>query len=61
MFAVDSTEDFRFILIPHFLGAATMKSLFIFILLVLLLFACGQKGDLILPDEVPGSDESEVR
>lgn len=45
---------------PHFLDVATMRSLLIFILLALLLSACGQKGDLILPDDVSGSDESEA-
>ncbi|MBL4850882.1 MAG: lipoprotein [Gammaproteobacteria bacterium] len=38
-----------------------MRSLLILILLALLLSACGQKGDLILPDDMPGNEESEAR
>ncbi|MBN4082004.1 MAG: lipopeptide [Gammaproteobacteria bacterium] len=38
-----------------------MKSLLIFALLALAsLSACGQKGDLILPDDSPTHDKSEL-
>jgi len=42
-----------------------MKTLFTFIMLALLLSACGQKGDLILSDDVPdgsiNQQKSEVK
>jgi len=49
-----------FILTPYFPGVL-MKSLLIFALLALAsLSACGQKGDLILPDDSLTHDKSEL-
>lgn len=36
-----------------------MKILFTFIVVVLLSSACGQKGDLVLPDDLPDESASE--